>query len=69
MQNRTIAFFHSPRFKLALSLSQGIFTALFMLVFLPFGINNYDPNHSHTLEFIGVICQLMLVVAVSSFTM
>ncbi|TNE47499.1 MAG: LytTR family transcriptional regulator [Bacteroidetes bacterium] len=66
MQTRTITFIHSPRFKLTLSLSQGFFSGLFMLVFLPFGINNYDPHHSYTWLFIGVICQLMGVIAASS---
>lgn len=45
-------FFHSSRYKWVLSLGYGIFLFLFLLAFLPFGVNNYDPQHSYTLNFL-----------------
>ena len=45
-------FYHSSVYKLVLSFVNGIFLYVFLLVFLPFGVSNYDPNHEYTLEFL-----------------
>lgn len=41
-----------PRYQLTVSLVTGGFFVLFLLVFLPFGVNNYDPNHRYSLVFL-----------------
>lgn len=45
-------FFHASRYKWVLSLGYGIFLFLFLLAFLPFGVNNYDPQHKYTVNFL-----------------
>ena len=45
-------FYHSSVYKLVLSFVNGIFLYVFLLVFLPFGVSNYDPNHEYTLDFL-----------------
>lgn len=50
--DKVFNFFHSSRYKWVLSLGYGIFLFLFLLAFLPFGVNNYDPQHSYTLNFL-----------------
>ncbi|WP_445386442.1 LytR/AlgR family response regulator transcription factor [Robiginitalea sp. IMCC44478] len=45
-------FFHTSRYKWVLSLGYGIFLFLFLLAFLPFGVDNYDPQHAYTPTFL-----------------
>ncbi|HMB61538.1 MAG TPA: LytTR family DNA-binding domain-containing protein [Eudoraea sp.] len=47
-----LVFFHTPRYKLVLSFVIGLFLYIFLLAFLPFGVDNYNPNHSYSLEFL-----------------
>lgn len=40
------------RYQWTLSVVTGCFFVLFLLVFLPFGVNNYDPNHRYSPAFL-----------------
>lgn len=60
----THAFFVTPRYKWILSFANGIFLYLFLMVFLPFGVNNYDPYHEYTSNFlleIGIFTPVTIV--------
>lgn len=39
-------------YRLTQAASAAVFFVLFLLVFLPFGVNNYNPNHQYTPEFL-----------------
>ena len=47
-----LAFLRSTRYQLTVAITTAVFFTLFLLVFLPFGVNNYDPNHHYTGEFL-----------------
>ena len=49
---QNVAFIHSARYKSILSISYGIFLYVFLMLFLPFGVSNYDPNHEYTFNFL-----------------
>lgn len=55
------SFYDRPRYKLTLSISTSLFFMLFLLVFQPFGVNNYSTKRVFTLEFIGILAVVMLV--------
>ena len=62
--DKTHAFFFTPRYKWILSFANGIFLYLFLIVFLPFGVNNYDPYHEYTTSFlleIGIFIPVTIV--------
>ena len=50
-----------------------LFFTLFLLIFLPFGVNNYDPNHHYTGEFLLAMGSMGLstglVTALNEFTL
>ena len=54
-------FFLSDRYKWAISLGTGLFFYIFLLVFLPFGVSNFNPNHKYSLEFITVMGEFMML--------
>ena len=54
-------FYLSRRYRWAVSLAVGIFFFAFLLVFLPFGVNNYNPQHEYTGQFLWVMTQFMLL--------
>ena len=45
-------FYLGKPYRLAVSVALGVFIYLFLVVFLPFGVDNYDPNHRYTWEFL-----------------
>lgn len=55
-----LSFFLSRKYKWIISISLGLFLYIFMAIFLPFGVSNYDPNHRYTLEFLSVLSLFML---------
>lgn len=62
--DKTRAFFFTPRYKWILSFANGIFLYLFLMVFLPFGVSNYDPYHEYTTDFlmeIGIFMPVTIV--------
>ncbi len=44
-------YFDIARYQLLFALLIGVFLALFLLVFQPFGVNNFDPTFHISLEF------------------
>ncbi len=52
MEKAAVLFFDTPKYKLVLSLVTSLFFYFFILFFLPFGVDNYDPNHEYTTEFL-----------------
>ncbi|WP_296704789.1 LytTR family DNA-binding domain-containing protein [Algoriphagus sp.] len=53
------SFFNDRSYKMTLSLSVSIFLMIFLLIFQPFGINNYSPTRVFSFEFIGVLTLIM----------
>ena len=51
MNTNGFLFYNSKKYKLTLSLSIAIFFYVFIVFFLPFGVDNYNPNHQYTFEF------------------
>jgi hypothetical protein len=45
-------FVLDTEYRLAQAIACAVFFILFLIVFLPFGVSNYDPNHEYTLEFL-----------------
>ena len=64
-------YFDIARYQLLFALSIGVFMALFLLMFQPFGVNNFDPTFHISLEFalaVGAIGGLVMVtVAANEF--
>lgn len=52
MKKHSFLFYNTSKYKVSLSLSISIFFFLFILFFLPFGVDNYNPNHQYTFGFI-----------------
>lgn len=61
-----LAFFNSSGYKLVLSFAIGFFLYLFLIAFLPFGVNNYNPNHKYTFEFLFEISQFIPITVLTS---
>lgn len=55
MGEQDLGFYDSTRYRLVLSLALGLFLYLFLIVFLPFGVSNYDPRHQYSLQFLAEI--------------
>ena len=53
----------SQKEKLVFILLTGFFVFLFMLFFQPFGVNNYDPDETITLDFFLIMALMGLVVS------
>ncbi|MTI41724.1 LytTR family DNA-binding domain-containing protein [Fulvivirga lutimaris] len=64
MENRDLAFFNSNDYKWKLSISLAVFLYLFLIIFLPFGVSNYNPFHEYTLQFIFELSIFFFVVLV-----
>lgn len=52
MEKKALSFYDTSRYKLILSIVVSIFFYLFIIFFLPFGVDNYNPNHEYTTEFL-----------------
>ena len=62
----SFVFFHSNQYKWVLSLGYGIFLYLFLLIFLPFGVSNYNPEHEYTVKFLLEIGLFVPITILSS---
>jgi hypothetical protein len=51
MNKKNFSFYNTLRYKLSLSFSLAIFFFFFIIFFLPFGVDNYNPNHQYTFVF------------------
>ena len=52
MPTTDYSFFHTRKYRLSLCLSIALFFYFFMIFFLPFGVDNYNPQHEYTLKFL-----------------
>jgi hypothetical protein len=50
-------------YRLTQGMASALFFVLFMLVFLPFGVSNYNPNHEYTAEFLLTMASFGVMVA------
>ncbi len=64
-------FFLTPSYKWSISLGLGIFLYGFLILFLPFGVSNYDPAHEYTfiflLEMAYFLATTVLLAALNEF--
>lgn len=51
MKKHSFLFYNTLKYKVGLSLSIAIFFFFFIIFFLPFGVDNYNPNHQYTFGF------------------
>ena len=51
MKKKNFSFYDTIKYKIILSFSISIFFYCFIIFFLPFGVNNYNPNHQYTFVF------------------
>ena len=51
MKSMDFSFYNTLKYKIVLSLSIAVFFYVFIVFFLPFGVDNYNPNHQYTFEF------------------
>ncbi|MGK2925838.1 MAG: LytTR family DNA-binding domain-containing protein [Lysobacterales bacterium] len=58
-------YFDIPRYQWLFALSIGVFVALFLLAFQPFGVNNFDPTFRIRLEFALAVASIGLVITAS----
>lgn len=59
-------FYDSKKYKLTLCLSVAIFFYVFLVFFLPFGVDNYNPRHQYTADFLLEIFYFFIVVLSAS---
>lgn len=51
MDKNDFPFYNTPGYKLSLCLAISFFFYFFIIFFLPFGVDNYNPNHQYTFSF------------------
>jgi len=51
MKKNDFSFYNTSKYKISLSFSISVFFFFFIVFFLPFGVDNYNPNHKYTLYF------------------
>jgi len=52
MNKKNFSFYDTLKYKFSLSFSIAIFFFFFIIFFLPFGVDNYNPNHQYTFDFL-----------------
>ena len=52
MRLNEFEFYNTTRYKWTLCISISVFFYLFMVFFLPFGVDNYNPRHEYSLNFL-----------------
>ncbi len=57
----TFDFYLSRRYQGVVSVVLGVFIFLFLMVFLPFGVDNYNPRHQYTLAFVSEMSLFMFL--------
>ncbi len=51
MEKNSFSFYGTSKYMISLSFSLSIFFYCFIIFFLPFGVDNYNPNHQYTFDF------------------
>ena len=71
--NQNFSFYNTANYKIVLSLSIAIFFYFFIIFFLPFGVDNYNPDHEYTPDFLFEIFKflipLLLISLVNEFVL
>ena len=67
MPTTDFSFFHTTKYRLSLCLSIALFFYFFMIFFLPFGVDNYNPQHQCTLEFLLELFYFFVVILLFLF--
>ncbi len=57
----TFHFYLSRPYRRVVSVVLGVFIFLFLLVFLPYGVDNYNPRHQYTWEFVSEMALFMFL--------
>jgi len=52
MNKNDFSFYNSLKYKLSLCITTSVFLFFFLVFFLPFGIDNHNPNHVYTFAFL-----------------
>ena len=60
MNQAGLQFYTSNRYKWFICLGTGLFFYFFLLAFLPFGVDNYNPNHEYSAAFLVEMLSFML---------
>ena len=55
----SLDFINTSRYKYVVSFGTGLFFFVFLIVFLPFGVNNYDPDHEYSVWFLTEMSKFM----------
>lgn len=66
MTKNDFSFYSTPGYRLALCISITAFFYIFLVFFLPFGVDNYNPNHKYTFRFLLEIFNFAIGVFVFS---
>ncbi len=62
MGKSDFSFYNTRKYKLVLCLSVTFFFYFFLIYFLPFGVDNYNPNHQYTRTFLFEIFKFALAI-------
>ena len=57
----TFDFYLSRPYRRVVSVVLGVFIFLFLLVFLPYGVDNYNPRHQYTWDFVSELALFMFL--------
>ncbi|MDX1471177.1 MAG: hypothetical protein R3213_06750, partial [Flavobacteriaceae bacterium] len=62
MNSKQFKFYDSNFYKFILCISTGGFFYFFIIFFLPFGIDNYNPKHQYTLAFLSEMAYFVIFI-------
>jgi hypothetical protein len=66
MNQNNFTFYNTWKYKLSLCLSTSLFFYFFLIFFLPFGVDNYNPNHIYTATFLLEIANFAIGILIFS---
>ena len=60
MNKNDFSFYNSVKYKFSLSITTAVFFYFFLIFFLPFGVDNHNPNHQYTFAFLFEIAKFAI---------
>ncbi len=66
MKKNDLSYYGTLKYKITLCFCIAVFFYFFLVFFLPFGIDNYNPNHKYTLGFFFEIFKFAIGVFIAS---
>lgn len=66
MDQNEFSFYSTSKYKLTLCVSITTFFYSFLIFFLPFGVDNYNPNHKYTFKFLFEIFKFATAILIFS---